>query len=99
MGGLIGVIPNYFFARRLNQRRSAAASESLRGIYTGEFLKIAFTVALFVIAIRLLDVSFGLVVLAYLVTVFANWIALLFIDLGEQQAQPDSATRARAPTF
>jgi F0F1-type ATP synthase assembly protein I len=61
----------------------------LRGIYTGELLKIAFTIALFVIAIRLLAVVFLIVVASYLAMVAINWLALLFIDVGEA---PPSAT-------
>jgi F0F1-type ATP synthase assembly protein I len=60
----------------------------LRGIYTGELLKIAFTIALFVIAIRLLDVMFLLVVASYLAMVAVNWLALLFIDVGEAPQSP-----------
>ena len=60
----------------------------MRGIYTGELLKIAFTIALFVIAIRLLDVVFLIVVASYLAMVAINWLALLYVDVGEQPQSP-----------
>ncbi len=84
VGGLIGVIPNYHFAGRLaRRRRGATAEETLRRIYVGEFIKIAFTAALFVIAIRLLKIEFLVVVLTYFATVVVNWLAFLVADLGE----------------
>ena len=89
VGAFIAIVPNYFLAARLKRRKPGATpSESLRGIYTGELLKIAFTVALFVIAIRLLDVVFLIVVASYLAMVAINWLALLFIDVSEQPRSP-----------
>ena len=90
VGAIIAIGPNYYLAARLMRRKPGATpSESLRGIYTGEVLKIAFTIALFVIAIRLLDVVFLIVVASYLAMVAINGLALLYIDVGEQ---PRSAT-------
>ena len=89
VGALIAIVPNYFLAARLTRcKPGATPSESLRGIYTGELLKIAFTVALFVIAIRLLDVVFLIVIASYLAMVATNGLALLFIDVGEQPQSP-----------
>jgi len=84
VGGLIGILPNYYFAGRLmRSRASAAALQSLREIYVGEFIKIAFTSALFVIAIIFLNVKFLVVVLTYFALVVVNWLAFLVADLGE----------------
>ena len=89
VGAVIAIVPNFYLARRLLRRGPGATpSESLRGIYTGELLKIAFTIALFVIAIRLLDVVFLIVVASYLAMVAVNWLALLFIDVGEAPRSP-----------
>lgn len=89
VGSVIAIVPNFYLARRLLRRGPGATpSESLRGIYTGELLKIAFTIALFVIAIRLLDVVFLIVVASYLAMVAVNWLALLFIDVGEAPRSP-----------
>lgn len=84
VGAVIAILPNWYLASRLARRGPGASpDEALRGIYTGELLKIAFTIALFVIAIRLLDVAFLIVVASYIAMVVVNWAALLFIDLGE----------------
>ena len=89
VGAVIAIMPNYYLAARLMRRKPGATpSESLRGIYTGELLKIAFTIALFVIAIRLLDVVFLIVVASYLAMIAINWLALLYVDVGEQPRSP-----------
>ena len=93
VGAIIAIVPNLYLARRLLGRGPGATpSESLRGIYSGELLKIAFTIALFVIAIRLLDVVFLIVVASYLAMVMINWLALLFIDVGETPQSPTTGS-------
>tara|TARA_Y100000588_G_scaffold288910_1_gene307430 strand:- start:149 stop:352 length:204 start_codon:yes stop_codon:yes gene_type:complete len=57
--------------------------QALRGIYFGEGIKVAFTVALFVGAILFLDVEMSVVLSIYLATVAVNWIAIFVADLGE----------------
>ena len=94
VGALIGVIPNYHLAARLLRReRGATPEQSLRDIYVGEFIKIAFTAALFVMAIVLLDVGFMIVIATYVAMVAVNWVALLVVDLGESPRH--RATRPR----
>ncbi len=84
VGGLVGVLPNYYLARRMARRqRGATPEQALHQIYVGELIKIAFTAAMFVIAIKLLNVNFLIVVLTYIATVAVNWLAFLFADLGE----------------
>ena len=92
VGTVIAIAPNQYLAGRLRRRRPGASpSESLREIYAGELLKIVFTIALFVIAIRLLDVAFLIVVAGYAVMVGVNWCALLVLDLGEVPANVTQA--------
>lgn len=91
VGGLVGVIPNYYLALRLlRSRGSAAAEEALRQIYVGELVKIAFTAAMFVIAIVLLNADFLIVALTYIATVAVNWLAFLCADLGERPGSRQS---------
>jgi len=85
VGGLVGVIPNYYLALRMARAQASAAAEMvLRNIYVGELIKITFTAAMFIIAIVLLDADFLIVVLTYIATVAVNWLAFLFVDLGER---------------
>ena len=96
VGAIIAIVPNYYLASRLLRRRtSATPDEAWRGIYTGELLKIAFTMALFVIAIRVLDIVFLIVVAAYLAMVAVNGCALLFIDLGEAPQSPTTGADSK----
>ena len=91
VGAFIGVIPNYFFARRLlRPRKNADPEKSLREMYVGEFIKIAFTGALFVIAIKLLTIEFLIVVASFLAVALTNWIALLRVNLGESELATES---------
>lgn len=84
VGALIGVVPNYYLGVRiLRGQREATPEESLRGIYIGEYIKIAFTAALFVTAIMLLNVAFLIVIATYIATAAVNWVAVLVVDLGE----------------
>ena len=88
VGALVGVIPNYFFAARLFRGSTAPGPQILvREMYLGEAIKIAFTAALFVIAILYLHVEMLFVILGYCANIVGSWGALLVIDLGEVTAQ------------
>ena len=90
VGGLIAVIPNAYFGLRLVRRRYASAADNLRSIYAGAFIKIAFSCALFVIAIRVLNTNFVVVIAGFAAASAANWIGLLKVNLAEsaQEAAP-----------
>ena len=91
-GGLIGVIPGFYLAARLAQQRGgAAAGDLLRRIYVGEMVKITFTVALFVIAIVLLNANFLMVLLGYGTTIAVNWFVVLQADIGETPRRESAA--------
>ncbi|MGR9092957.1 MAG: ATP synthase subunit I [Gammaproteobacteria bacterium] len=84
VGAVIGILPSYYLALRMFRRTATTSAEkALRSIYLGEGIKVVFTVALFIIAMRLLDVDLMVVAGGYFATVIANWIAALRADLGE----------------
>ncbi|HJP34988.1 MAG TPA: ATP synthase subunit I [Gammaproteobacteria bacterium] len=84
VGAGIGIVPTYYLAVRLFKHvPSMSPEKALRGIYLGEGLKIVFTVALFFLAMLLLDIDLLVVALVYLGTVGVNWVAVFFADLGE----------------
>lgn len=88
VGAGIGILPNYYLAVRLFKRdRPMSAEKALRSLYLGEGIKVVFTVALFVLAMRILDVELLVVALTYAATVAVNWVAVLFADLGESPRQ------------
>ncbi|MFT4564773.1 MAG: F0F1-type ATP synthase assembly protein I [Gammaproteobacteria bacterium] len=89
VGAGIGILPTYYLAIRMFRRPRGAFSpeQALRNIYLGEGLKVAFTIALFVLAILQLEVNFGAVAGAYLMTVAVNWVAIYAADLGESPSK------------
>ncbi len=87
VGALTAIVPNCYLAGRLLKRVQNTPEASLRDLYAGEFIKVAFTVALFVIAIRLLDIDFLVVVAGYLAMVVVNWVIFWRADLGEMPAK------------
>lgn len=99
VGALASIMPNYFLAGRMLKRTHEMTPQmSLRAIYTGELVKIAFTVALFVIAIRLLEIDFRMVIVGYLAMAAVNWVAFWTIDLAEMPVSPkrENTTMPRA---
>ncbi|MDA0824200.1 MAG: ATP synthase subunit I [Proteobacteria bacterium] len=85
VGAGIGILPTYYLAVRMfrRSRRALSPEQALRNIYLGEGLKVAFTIALFVLSILQLDVHLGAVAGAYMTTVVVNWVAIYAADLGE----------------
>lgn len=99
VGAFIGFAPNCYLAGRMRRRaRGATPLDALHGMYTGELLKIVFTAALFVTAIRLLDVEFLIVLATYCAMVMVNWLALLVVDLGEGAAGTAAPAGRGGPT-
>ena len=83
VGGISGIIPNFYFADRIMRRRQWGEVRVLvRSIYVGEFLKVGFTIALLVLATHFLSTQFVSLMVGYAATVFANWFALRNMDLG-----------------
>ncbi|MFT4583213.1 MAG: F0F1-type ATP synthase assembly protein I [Gammaproteobacteria bacterium] len=89
VGAGIGILPTYYLAIRMFRRTRGAFSpeQALRNIYLGEGLKVAFTIALFVLAMLQLDVNLGAVAGAYMATVVVNWVAIYTADLGESPSK------------
>jgi len=81
IGGMAGALPSLYLAARMFRRNAGvSAPRILKAIYLGEAIKFTLTVALFVIAMRLLDVNVLIMFGAYLATVLVNWFALLAPD-------------------
>ena len=83
VGGLIWLLPNIYLAGRLAAiGRSVEPVARVRKIYIGSAIKIAYSGALFVIAIVLLEVDFLVVVGTYLLLASINGLSLKYLDLG-----------------
>lgn len=91
LGGLICSLGNLFFAGKLFLGKKMAkqtkqmteqeveANEILRQFYRSEALKIAFTLAMFILVFKLLNLEFLVFILAYSFAAFLNWLCLPFL--------------------
>jgi ATP synthase protein I len=78
VGTLIGAVPNFYLARRIvSLGGDVQPGRMLRAFYVGETIKILSSVAMFVIAMMLLDVHVMYVFGGYLATLLVFWFALL----------------------
>ena len=76
-GGAIGAVAS--FCMVVNTFRFGPPVEPvkvLRGIYRGEFFKLALTAALFALAFRFLEVSFGPMIGGFAATFVVYWVVL-----------------------
>jgi ATP synthase protein I len=77
VGGSIGMIAGLYQAMRLLQVNAAEQPDALmRALWISEVIKILLTVAMFVLAIRLLKVEMVPTIVGYAVTYIVYWIAL-----------------------
>ena len=77
VGGSIGMIAGLYQAMRLLQVNAAEEPEALmRALWLSEAVKIVVTVALFIVAIRLLTVEMVPTIVGYAVTYIVYWVAL-----------------------
>ena len=98
LGGTIGVVASLYFAAWLFRGGEAAEPQQiLRGIYVGEFVKIAATVAMFVAVFAWMDVAPLALFVGYAATFLMYWVALLQTGTGAPgAAHAGVAERGRA---
>jgi ATP synthase protein I len=76
-GGAIGMIAGFYQAQRMLRVDAGAQPEAfMRGLWISELVKIVLTVALFVVAIRLLQVQMVPTIIGYAGTYIVYWVAL-----------------------
>lgn len=76
-GGLIGIVAGLYQAQRLLRIDASLHPESfMQGLWISEAVKIVLTVALFIVAIRLLQVQMVPTMVGYAVTYIVYWAAL-----------------------
>jgi ATP synthase protein I len=77
VGGMIGLLAGFYQAQRMMRVDAGKDPEGfMRGLWISEVVKIALTVALFVIAIRLLRVQMVPTMIGYAGTYIVYWLAL-----------------------
>ncbi|MGI9290593.1 MAG: ATP synthase subunit I [Gammaproteobacteria bacterium] len=77
VGGLIGIVAGSYQAQRMLRVDAGKYPEAfMRGLWTSEVVKIVLTVALFILAIRLLQVQMVPTIVGYAATYVIYWVAL-----------------------
>jgi ATP synthase protein I len=78
IGGLIGLMPNAYFAMRIAAAKGKPAQEIVRAFYTAESIKIIITAGLFVFVFQLPNILYGPLFGVFIAVLFVYWFALLF---------------------
>ena len=74
LGGVVGIIPNVIFARKLFKHQGArAARQIVNGFYTGEALKLLLSIFLFTIVFALCKVQAGIFFATYILILMTHW--------------------------
>ena len=76
-GGLAALIPNWYFARKINKHNGQEARKVVRAFYTGESAKLILTAILFALIFQDPEISFLAVMTAYIAALTVFWFALL----------------------
>ncbi|QRN04984.1 F0F1 ATP synthase subunit I [Legionella sp. MW5194] len=89
LGGLVAVLPSFFFARTLFKHQGArAAKKIINRFYAGEALKILISIGLFILVFTFYKVKPLAFFLTYIVVVLNFWFTPLF--LANKQNRPKS---------
>jgi F0F1-type ATP synthase assembly protein I len=84
IGGVIAVLPSYYLASRMSVSYPEKPIASLHRIYIGALVKILYTLALFGLVIKYLDIQFVIMISSYFIVTLTNWFGLRLLDLSEQ---------------
>ena len=75
-GGLAALIPNWYFARKINKHRGQEAKKIVRSFYAGESGKLILTAILFALIFQDPKINFLAVMTAYIAALTVFWFAL-----------------------
>jgi len=76
-GGLAALIPNWYFARKINKHKGQEARKIVRSFYAGESGKLILTAVLFALILQDPRIDFVAVLTAYMAALTVFWFALL----------------------
>lgn len=80
LGGLVCIIPNAYFAKKLFQHQGAQATKKIiSNFYQGEALKIILSVALFALVFKFMRIMPLLFFVSYMLVQWVIWFAPLII--------------------
>lgn len=75
-GGLVALIPNWYFARKINMHKGQDAKKIVRSFYAGESGKLILTAILFALILQDPKIDFLAVLIAYMAALTVFWFAL-----------------------
>ena len=75
-GGLAALIPNWYFARKINKQQGQEARKIVRSFYTGESGKLILTAIVFALIFQDPEINFLAVMTAYIAALTVIWFAL-----------------------
>ena len=75
-GGLAALIPNWYFARKINKHKGQEARKVVRSFYAGESGKLILTAILFALIFQDPKINFLAVMTAYIAALTVFWFAL-----------------------
>ncbi|WP_428356917.1 ATP synthase subunit I [Methyloprofundus sp.] len=76
-GGLVALIPNWYFARKINQHTGQEAKKIVRAFYAGESGKLILTAMLFALILQDQKIDMIAVLTTYISALTVFWFALL----------------------
>lgn len=80
LGGSICAVANLFFAGKLFfKKEELNPTDTLRHFYRSESLKIAFTLAMFILVYIAIEVEHLVFIVGYSLAAFMNWLSLPFL--------------------
>jgi ATP synthase protein I len=78
LGGMVGLIPNAYFAIRIAAAQGKTAEEIVRTFYSGESIKFIITAGLFIFVFQLPNIYYGPLFAVFFAVILVFWFALLF---------------------
>ncbi len=76
-GGLSALIPNFYFARKINKHKGQEARIIVRSFYAGESGKLIITAICFAAVFQDPEIDFRALIVTYLAALTVFWFALL----------------------
>lgn len=90
LGGMVSVVPNAYFAKKLFRHQGArAARQIVNSFYSGEALKLALTFVLFAIVFKFFKIIPLVFFAAYIVVQMVFWFAPLIFDNNRNGPESD----------
>lgn len=79
LGGVVWVIPNLYFMRRiLGQTKVKIAAQLVRVIYRAEIIKLLLSAGLFILSVKLLPVKVTALLISFIVGQLVFWLVIWF---------------------